>query len=874
MARWDHFAVLVTIDRYPGLTDLHGPEQDGHAFKAWLESATGGDVAAKNIEHIKSSTFGVMSDAYEANPTERQLVRQLDKWLRINGGWQNKVGERLYMYFAGHGFTAGSTISDPALFSAIAQNGDPAHIAGYRYAAKIANAGFFDEIVLVMDCCQDVLKASQVLEPTWSPPDRNQSANVRVLQAYGAPRGRKAFERSLTEGGAPRGLFSTVWIEALETAAPDDEGWVTGHAVKTRVQQLWKDRFKQETGYDPPVRTPDGDDIRLFMRLPKSPAGAASDAGLDEPVAGFTSPSPTDLSDAEDKGKEGDIDSSPPEDAPAFSRSASIGKPDAAHGAGAAGPPPLSIDRVRPQVPVITPVPVNVELNASDHGTEIIVFDAALKKLHSSFGKMITTLPPGMYKAQFKTADAIHEQLFCLDDQPLTLSAPPLRFASAAPVICTAWTGEYESTTADALAIGPVDRELGASEAHLLIFVRDFWHTVGTRMQSPMSWQSLRLESLQNDTTDELFELSDPSWQKQPAAGFGACKLGVREGAYALVHVEGSGPLTDKVREFRFAIQAVRGWRTEVYINCLPQTEEENGSLGSRLDLSSASVHLVRMDANSILSQHLGRETEIARQRLATGRRMAPFRGFEGIESPMLALYAAYSALENGRDAARDVRRCLEVVPQGLLTTFPDFVLLNRWCDSQGGKKLAQCQPLLGVPMLAQGWKLSASLPAHAGLHDEFGVMIGQWRVGGSMWTCWSQPHNIANELRERLQLKWAQVLRDRARSLAAGGLDQVTRPILALRRNSHLRPPWNVESWAPVAKGLHDPDPIQSPFQQALRRRILDGLEDGELGVQNLFTVGAQFGLHPAHVAQAYEALFTAARKKAEPLVVRRIAV
>lgn len=50
MARWDHFAVLVTIDRYPGLTDLHGPEQDGHAFKAWLESATGGDVAAKNIE--------------------------------------------------------------------------------------------------------------------------------------------------------------------------------------------------------------------------------------------------------------------------------------------------------------------------------------------------------------------------------------------------------------------------------------------------------------------------------------------------------------------------------------------------------------------------------------------------------------------------------------------------------------------------------------------------------------------------------------------------------------------------------------------------------------------------------------------------------
>ncbi|MCK7495133.1 MAG: hypothetical protein MZW92_31595 [Comamonadaceae bacterium] len=37
---------------------------------------------------------------------------------------------------------------------------DRTHIAAYRYAAKIANAGFFDEIVLVMDCCQDVLKAA------------------------------------------------------------------------------------------------------------------------------------------------------------------------------------------------------------------------------------------------------------------------------------------------------------------------------------------------------------------------------------------------------------------------------------------------------------------------------------------------------------------------------------------------------------------------------------------------------------------------------------------------------------------------------------------------------------------------------------------
>ncbi len=862
MARSDHFAVLVTIDRYPGLSDLHGPERDGHAFRAWLESASGGDVDPSNIAHIKSSTFGVMSDAYVANPTERQLVYQLDRWMRVSGGWQNKVGERLYMYFAGHGFTAGSTISDPALFSAIAQSGDPAHIAGYRYASKIANAGFFDEIVLVMDCCQDVLKASQVLEPTWSPPDRNQSANVRLLQAYSAPRGRKAFERVLTEGAAPQGLFSTVWLEALETAVPDEEGWVTGHAVKTRVQQLWKDRFKQETGYDPPVRTPDGEDIRLFRRPPKSPASAAPALGPKEPVGKVEAPSfpmPTETGQAGDAGGIG-----APGDVPAFS---GIG---AGSGVDAAGGSFFDIDGPStPEFPLEAtqvPTPVNVELSASDRGTEIIVFDATLKKLESGFGQMTTTLLPGMYTAQFKTADASSEQLFRVDDRSLTLSSPPLEFASAAPVIDTTRTHEYQRIPAEAFATAPVHRVLGASEAHVLIFVRDSQHSPGIRMQSPTPWQYLRLESLQSDTAAPLFDPSDALWGTQSADGFGACKLGVREGAYALVWEEGAEPWTDKIRRFRFAIQAVRGWRTEVYVDCLPQTEDENGPPSSRLDLSSASVHLVRMDADSLLSQGLGRETEIARLRLATGRRVAPLWNSEGNESPMLALFAAYSALGNGDDAPRDVRRLLDDVPQDLLTDLPDFVLLDRWCRSKEGDPLAQCQPLLGVPMLSRGWQLSVSLPAQAGLHDGFGVAVGQWRVGGSLWTCWNQPLEKAEELLEMLRRDWALEIRDRARSVATGGSGQPRSPSPALqRRSASLRPPWNVESWAPVVKGLRDPDSMQSPFQQALRRRILDGVEDRKLGI-NPFAIGAQFGLPPAEVAQAYEELFRAAQEGAQP--------
>lgn len=273
MAHADHYAILLAINNYPGLRDLGGPENDIAAFADWLRDPAGGDVDPNNIRIVKSSDFPAVLDPNDANPQERAFISLLDKLLRdANRNWLNRVGKRLYLYMAGHGFTAGASVSDPALFTAVAQNGDTAHIAGFRYASKIANAGFFDEIVLVMDCCQDVLKASQVIDPTWSPPDRNKTAGVKLLQAYGAPRGQAAFEREETPGGPKRGFFSTVFIEALRTAKPDAAtGFVTGTTLKDQFQQLWNDRYKVQTGYDPPLIPPAGLDIELFSR-PAVPA--------------------------------------------------------------------------------------------------------------------------------------------------------------------------------------------------------------------------------------------------------------------------------------------------------------------------------------------------------------------------------------------------------------------------------------------------------------------------------------------------------------------------------------------------------------------------------------------------------------------------
>lgn len=268
--------MLLAINAYPGLRNLDGPENDIAAFRDWLLDPIGGDVDPANIKVIKSSDYPPVKLPDDANPTELAFKRALNALVRdSNNAWVERAGQRLYLYMAGHGFTAGASLNDPALFSATAQSGDTAHIAGYRYAARIASAGFYDEIVLIMDCCQDVLKASNVLDPSWMPPDRNMSAQVKLFQAYGAPRGQAAFEAGDTAKNV-RGFFSKALIEALKSARPDDQGFVTGQTLKNQLLQIWGDGQKAKTGYDPPIRPPDGQDIQLFRRA-VTPDGSTSE---------------------------------------------------------------------------------------------------------------------------------------------------------------------------------------------------------------------------------------------------------------------------------------------------------------------------------------------------------------------------------------------------------------------------------------------------------------------------------------------------------------------------------------------------------------------------------------------------------------------
>ncbi len=271
-----HHALLLAINTYPGLTNLEGPENDVEDFREWLEDVDGGNVPPGNIAVIKSSQFPAPTDRYDAHPAEIEFRRALSRLLYEPDGvtFRDRVGERLYLFFAGHGF-ASRRMSEAALYTAQAARNDPDHIASKRYMERIRHSAAFDEIVLVMDCCRDVDLSDSIREPTMKIPDRQALAgHVRVLEAYAAGRGQQAREQIEPATGRVRGMFTKALLDALREARGDEQGRVTGTVLKGHVHQHWPARFNgSPVTFEPEISPPAGaNDLVLVTRAGRARA--------------------------------------------------------------------------------------------------------------------------------------------------------------------------------------------------------------------------------------------------------------------------------------------------------------------------------------------------------------------------------------------------------------------------------------------------------------------------------------------------------------------------------------------------------------------------------------------------------------------------
>jgi Caspase domain len=811
----DQYAILVAINRYPGLSDLKGPENDAEAFKEWLLDENGGNIKAEHIETICSSQFAVTTEPDDANPSETQFKKALNRWVKPNGDWAGRVGKRLYLFFAGHGFTTGS-ISDPALFTAQAQLGDTAHIAGFRYASKIQNAGFFDEIILLMDCCQDVLKAAQVSEPTWSPPDNKSSSSVKFMQAYGAPRGRRAFETPDTNNSV-HGYFSSVLVEALKTAPADSDYYVTARAVNDKFSDIWTSRYLKLTGYEPPFVTPR--DLKLYRRIAKAPDGPdlIDPLSIDNVTDNAIPPT--------DNGVQDIVGGAPSSYPPSLPPMQSV---------------PGSAKFCRADIPT-----VEVTIHSSDPGAEIRVLDEQMRRIKKGVGHLKLRLEIGHYRARFRVGDEVKEVAFSLhaDDKERLIENGLLEFSSPIPLPDTSTHHEYQYGPASELGDEAVGRSYEAgfpnSVGTLLVFARDSDHPLASEWKMAKEVRgSLRLRKIDEETGRP--RIIPCNVKIDHSAGFASLLLtDLAPGSYLL----GTRRIERKRSYWQEMVLTIAAswWRTEVYFDSI-----DDDQTGRRYDIETASVLIGPGKGGNSLYGSKSRFTEVARQALAEGRvgvdeNLLHWVRDMGMPEPMLALYTAYALAGSEKPDVSSVRQICEHLKERWTRRSADVILLEMWCASKDQKidriRFADFRPD-EVPMIARGWEIARQV----GVNVEFGLgvqqNVGLWRTSATMWTQTSIPEG-AEDLFSRVDTS-------AKHSSEQLGSEFVTRVGEAF-------------DWTSVARSVTNP--LYSPVHQALRRVAIEAAESQSLAelLQGIENIRIAFGLDGRVISAALNDVFSA---------------
>lgn len=261
----DHYAIVVGIDTYPKLPRLRASVSDATRFMEWLMSPDGGGLDKNHIFPIVSPDTLSSADPLDAIPAQRHVSMAL----RSLGITNNKrIGQRLYFYFAGHGFGPG--FDDVGML--LADAWEPHHLVsniGLRpYRLFFRDFPLFDELVFILDCCRDQRRA-QTKGPELQPDAPVAGGKPNDFVVMGAVYGEQAFQVVQGDTKERRGLLTKAVLEGLEGAAADGAGRVTtatlSEYVKKRVPQLAGDASVDEKLAQVPDILPPAADAELVI---------------------------------------------------------------------------------------------------------------------------------------------------------------------------------------------------------------------------------------------------------------------------------------------------------------------------------------------------------------------------------------------------------------------------------------------------------------------------------------------------------------------------------------------------------------------------------------------------------------------------------
>lgn len=248
----DDYAIIIGLGRYPGLTNLEGPENDARAFCQWVVSPDGGGVPndAQHVQCILSSNYNPGSfEVWDALPIVSQIESVFRKLHAVH--LQNidkkgtpRIGRRLYIYMAGHGIAPSSSGEVNQYESALLMAnvspfsfGPTFQIPGAYTATWFGLNDCFEEIFLFMDCCRGV---------EWVPginaflPAQGDSTKAKRCYAFSTKWSQNAREKPMPdEAGNVRGIFTKTLLMGLSGGAAHanpanpKEGVITVSSLKS-----------------------------------------------------------------------------------------------------------------------------------------------------------------------------------------------------------------------------------------------------------------------------------------------------------------------------------------------------------------------------------------------------------------------------------------------------------------------------------------------------------------------------------------------------------------------------------------------------------------------------------------------------------------
>jgi hypothetical protein len=561
LVRVTDYAVVVGIAEYPGLTNLNGPDTDAQAVYDWLVDPAGGNLERQNVELIRSALFDPI-DPQDPKPASGSVKAAL---LRIAAKTQQAPGNRLYMYFSGHGFAP--TLEEGALFTAEASQLAPFHVYAHSWLKAFRRAGMFRDVVLWMDSCMNYQQSVM--------PDE---AEMRISQSTKPPgpafvglaaQTKSALEHKMADGKV-HGVFTWTLLEGLRGGASDERGRVTGESLKAFLQsampEFLPDEVRRAAAVDlhPFVRADEGMVFTRFAERPTYPVRLH--------IPGATTGQRLHLWTGRPHVAAVSQDLDGPEWTGRLVRGlyvAEVADAGLRHGFQVTGSGEVECTVTETGPPVAPPdwsrlYPLHVV--ADNPAAEIMVSDYRFNRIFLETGALHDRDAPGVYKIRTQIGRDIataSEKVVLLDREPTDggqMAAPPL--PSPAPLPGAALTSESHVKPFSEAASRKGDFQPARAGAATISIMARYWTDpaapAGDGRPLPHPMEGLQLSGATGAFPD--FRPEDRKVDEQAGDPVAVWEREVAPGVYFLRQTLADG------RQLEATVVAVAGWVTQVVI--------------------------------------------------------------------------------------------------------------------------------------------------------------------------------------------------------------------------------------------------------------------------------------------------------------------